>query len=478
MRTAIATLVVALTSIAILAPASPAAPTEVNVRIEGKTETLFEGPILTEGHNVRATGDDKAPEAGRRCDGLNNHAHPTPGPTPTAAGADAMAILGEGFDGDWYAAPYEDYFITQWGPDRQSNAAAEYWGLVVNDVFTSVGGCQYQLGTGDEVLWAYDAFSNRPRLLLYPGDYSGGALRLTAEAQLGAPFGVEVDAWSGFHEGTPTNPPPRSSEAFAGAVVAPVVESAAGFEEVDADSAATVTTGADGRASISFAGAGWHRIKATRIVAGKETVIRSNRLDVCVAATLGEGCGPLPADDLVRSPSPDDAGGEGPGDGGGESGPGGDPEGGAPAQGEPGLGGEGAGPEGGAGSGEPAGVAAPAASPAGRAARPGPCPASGAPAIPRVSIVPGALDRKRLGEGLLGVTWRVRNAGPGIAGWQICARPLGNAQARYLPRASGRTGTSATVRLSKGAAYRMRIVFTDALGRSSSLDLGRVRVPE
>lgn len=469
MRTAIATLVVALTVIAISAPASPAAPTEVNVRIEGKTETLFEGPILTEGHNVRATGDDKAPEAGRRCDGLNNHAHPTPGPTPTAAGADAMAILGEGFDGDWYAAPYEDYFITQWGPDRQSNAAAEYWGLVVNDVFTSVGGCQYQLGTGDEVLWAYNAFSSRPRLLLYPGDYSGGAVQPTAEAQLGVPFAVEVDAWSGFNEGTPTNPPPRSSEAFAGAVVAPEVESAAGSEEVDTDSPATVTTGAEGKASITFASPGWHRLKATHILAGEETVIRSNRLDVCVAATLGEGCGPLPADDLVRAPSAG-PGGDGPGDAGGGPGPGSGPEdGGGPTPGGA--------PAGGSSGGADSGAKGVAVLPVARnGSRPRPCAATAIPAA--VSIASRALDRSRLGEGLLGVSWHVRDAGPGIAGWQICARPLGRAQARYLPRASGRAGTSATVRLPKGAAYRLRIVFSDALGRASSLDLGKVRVPE
>ena len=83
MRIAIAAFGVALFALVSTAPVAPAAPTEVNVRIEGHSETLFEGPILTEGHNVRAGSDKSAPAAGRRCNGLNNNQNPTPGPTPT-----------------------------------------------------------------------------------------------------------------------------------------------------------------------------------------------------------------------------------------------------------------------------------------------------------------------------------------------------------------------------------------------------------
>jgi hypothetical protein len=471
MRTAIATLVVAFTATAIFAAAAPAAPTEINLRIEGRTETLFEGPILTEGHNVRAAGDSKAPAAGRRCNGLNDNAHPTPGPTPTAAGADAMAIVGEGFDGDWYAAPFEDYFITQWGPDRQSNAAAEYWGLVVNDVFTSVGGCQYQLAGGDEVLWVYDAFNNRPRLLLYPGDYSGGAVRLSAEAQLGVPFAVEVDAWSGFNEGAPSNPPPRSSEAFAGAEVAPVVESAKGFEDIDTGSPVAAPTGADGRTTITFDAPGWQRIKATRIVAGKETVIRSNRLDVCVVATLGEGCGPLPPDDAARVPPSE-----------GTAGP--EPE--APLPGsEAPIGGEVPGSDNSSGGGGGAGAGPDIAVPAGTAAgerrrQLSSCgePAGSSPdSTSAVRLSSPGLDRARIAAGLLGVSWSVRDPATAVVGWRICSLTLGKAGRRYVSRASGHAQTSATVRLPEGASYRLRLVVADALGRTTKLDLGKVRVP-
>src|ERR1700677_1156848 len=108
--------------IAILAPSvAQATPTQVNVRIEGKSETLFEGPIWTEGHDVEASSDTRE----RPCDGTNNHQHTTPGPTPTAAGVDAVGILGETFDGQWYTG-YDDYFITRWGQDAQNPADGAY----------------------------------------------------------------------------------------------------------------------------------------------------------------------------------------------------------------------------------------------------------------------------------------------------------------------------------------------------------------
>ncbi len=176
MRIRIAALCVASLITIALAPVAQAAPTQVNVRIEGRTETLFEGPILTDGHNVRASSDSSGRRPAGAATGSTTAGTRCRDPTPTAAAADAMSLIGEDFDGLWYAQPFEDYFITRWGPDGQNEGAGEYWGVVVNNVFTSVGGCQYQLDGGDEVLWVYDAFGNRPRLLLYPAGYSAGAL--------------------------------------------------------------------------------------------------------------------------------------------------------------------------------------------------------------------------------------------------------------------------------------------------------------
>jgi len=281
MRKVVAALTVALPVFILAAAAAQAVPAEVNVRIEGRSETLFEGPILTDGHAVQAASDAEA----HHCDGTNNGAHPAPGPTPTAAGVDAMSILGEDFDGLWYAPPsFDDYFIKRWGPDGQDLGKGEFWGILVNNVFTSVGGCQYQLDGGDEVLWAYNAVGGRPLLALFPAAYSGGARPLTATAELNQPFEIEVDSYEDGNEGVPPASPERTgANPFTGAEVAPVVAGPGGFESVETDDPEAVVTGADGRASIVFDQPGWHRIKATvSDSAGGESAIRSNRLDVCV----------------------------------------------------------------------------------------------------------------------------------------------------------------------------------------------------
>jgi hypothetical protein len=441
MRIRIAALCVASLLTVALAPVAQAAPTQVNVRIEGKTETLFEGPILTEGHNVRASSDSSAPAGGRRCNGLNNGKNPLPGPTPTAAAVDAMSLIGEDFDGRWYAEPFEDYFVKRWGPDAQDEGAGEFWGVVVNNVFTAVGGCQYELDGGDEVLWVYDAFSNRPRLLLYPAGYSAAALPAPVTVAVGEPLGLEVDAWSGYNEGDPPPPPTRSTTPYEGAEIAPVATGAQGFERVEADSPETVTTAADGEAEITFAQTGWHRIKAIVVGSGgRETVVRSNRLDVCVLPD--PSCATLPAEDHVRTPS--------------------------------GLGGEEGGGEEEGGEGDPGGTPPVDALPRTAAGSPtGSGDSSAAPVRLRLA----RLDRSRLSRGLVGVSWRVLDAGPGIASWSIYSRVLNRPGARYVRRADGSDRSAAAVRLPRGAAYRLRLTVVDALGRSSSVVVGRVEVP-
>src|SRR4051794_39941322 len=283
----------------ILAPLAGAAPTQVDVRIEGKSETLFEGPILTDGHNVKGLSDSEW----RRCNGLNNGRNPVPGPTPTAASVDAMQIIGEPFDGNWYDQ-YDDYFIPRWGSDRQDDTESGYWGVVVNNIFTNVGGCQYELDGGDEVLWIYGAFDGRERLVLYPGNYSGGPMPLTSTAALNQPFEVEVDSWPSYSEGDPPGSPERSTTPYSGAAVAPVTTASDGFQKVEVADPGKVTTAADGRATVTFTTPGWHRIKATDFAGGVETVIRSNRLDVCVPEPLASGCGEPPSDDQVRTAPP------------------------------------------------------------------------------------------------------------------------------------------------------------------------------
>jgi hypothetical protein len=440
MRIPVAALCVASLITVALAPAAQAAPTQVEVRIEGRSETLFEGPIFSEGHNVRASSDSSAPAQGRRCNGLNNGKNPSPGPTPTAAAVDAMALIGEDFDGRWYAEPFEDYFIKRWGPDAQDEGAGEFWGLVVNNVFTNLGGCQYELDGGDEVLWVYDAFANRPRLLLYPAGYSAAALPAPVTVGVGEPLELEVDSWGGYNEGDPPPAPTRSTTPYEGAEIAPVATDAQGFERVEADSPAAVTTGADGKAEISFTQAGWHRIKATVVDSGgDEAVVRSNRLDVCVLPD--PSCATLPPEDLVRTP-PSAPGGEG----GGEQQGGGEEEGGTgPAVDAP-----------------PPAVGGP--------------PSGSSNAAP-VRLRLAHLDRSRLSRGQVGVSWRVLDPGPGIASWSISSRVLGRPGARYVRRAGGSNDNTTTVHLPRGATYCLRLTVVDAIGRSSAIAVGKVEIP-
>jgi hypothetical protein len=295
-------------------PPVHAAPVEVNVRIEGRTHTLFEGPILTEGHAVssyKADGNGAQDLAEHPCDGINalDPQNTSPGPTPTAASVDAMNVIGEtpAMAGQWYPG-FNDYFVKQWGAEAENaEADGESWGILVNNVFTSVGGCQYQLDEGDDALWAYNAFEFRPFLALFAANahYAGGARPLTATAQLGVPFQVEVLTYEDDTENVPPQHPERAgAEPFPGAKVAPVLTSEQGFETVELESLTTATTDVEGKASITFAEPGWHRIKAgAPLNPSEEEAIRSNRLDVCVPAPGASGCGAVPPEDEVRVPA-------------------------------------------------------------------------------------------------------------------------------------------------------------------------------
>jgi hypothetical protein len=272
------------------APLAAASPTELTVRIEGATQTLFEGPILTDGHKIRAASDSVE----RPCDGANGGAHPTPGPTPTAAAADAMELVGQGFDGAWFPG-FDDYFVERWGPDAQQGEA--FWGVFANGVLTPVGGCQWEDSADDEVLWALDAFSGRSELRLAAADDSSpapGPPSPTAEVEVGKPLALMVQSYAGAEGANPEVKP------AAGVTVAPVAtEAGTGFETTQTGDPSAVTTGADGAASVTFAEPGWRRVKAQ----SEATHIRSNRLDVCVEPPGGGGCGPLPPDARLRVPA-------------------------------------------------------------------------------------------------------------------------------------------------------------------------------
>jgi hypothetical protein len=88
------------------------------------------------------------------------------------------------------------------------------------------------------------------------------------------------------------------------------------------------------------------------------------------------------------------------------------------------------------------------------------------------------LNRKKIGQGRLGVSWHVLDPGPGVKGWLISSRALGRKGATYVTKATGAHATSATLRLPRGHSYRLRFTITDLLDRSSTVELGKVTVPD
>ena len=460
MRTSIAAFTLA-TVISILLPSCAwASPAEVGVRVEGQSETFFEGPILTEGHDVAsATGNTEE----HTCNGTNNKAHATPGPTPTAAGADAMSIIGEpSFSGQWYPG-YGDFLIKQWGPQAEGEEGA--WHLVVNNVFTSVGGCQYELAAGDEVLWVFKGEASEPLLALLPASdaYTSGLRPLTAEAQLDQPFEVEVLQYPDNEEDKPPAAPERAgSSPLGGAEIVPVTTSAKGFETIAGGDLAD--TGAGGKAGITITVSGWHRIRDISFSNGKEIAIRSNRLDVCVPPRGLSSCGPLEPEDDVRAASrtPEELKREEEARQAEE----------AKYAEEVKLANEEVQREeearkartGSSGKSEVLSFQAKASEVP---------PAEGAPLRVQVPMI----DGQGTARGLVGVSWRILEAGVGLRSWTIASKALGSASAGYVTRATGTSATSALLALPPGAAYDLQITFTDTLGRDSTTAIGKVLVP-
>ncbi|KAG5645089.1 hypothetical protein DXG03_006903 [Asterophora parasitica] len=213
-------------ALAVPAPASNVG-TVVNLRIEGKTGTIFEGPVLTRGHDVETVSGGR-----HHCDGTNLGQNPTSGPTATSALDDAAKQHNFSWDGTFYPQ-YDDYFVTEIGGVRQTQS--EFWGYFVNYKLPDVGGCQQRVKLLDEVLWAFDPFG-KPALKL-----SGTQL-----ARVGKPVTLTV---TDGQNGTP----------IVGASVDGQISDAAGH------------------VTVTFTSAGVKGLKAE-----KANTVRSNRLQIAV----------------------------------------------------------------------------------------------------------------------------------------------------------------------------------------------------
>ncbi len=221
------------------------APVTVQLRVEGSTGTLFEGPVTTDGKTITKGGHTVA------CDGTINPANATAGPTATSALDDGAIAAGVTWDASFFAP---DLFLT-----RFADQTSDGWGLAVNYVSPQVGGCQFQVHQGDEVLWAADFFGGPPNYA------QKSLLRLDgpAKAAIGAPVKVAV-----------TN----------GGTGAPVPGAGVG----------NALTGPDGTATVTFGSAGVVRIKAEA-----PDSIRSNGLTMCVSQSGEEDCG-VPAAPVAK----------------------------------------------------------------------------------------------------------------------------------------------------------------------------------
>jgi hypothetical protein len=218
----------------IAAPSTLAAPVTVDLRVEGPTRTLFEGPVTTDVRTFRFTGDAVA----HRCDGTaeNHGTSPTPMPTRGAAMATAAEQAPFAIHGEWSDSLGSPSF-TDIDGEAVGFDGTRFLAEYKNAQAAMIGSCGDPIGPGDDVLFAYS--DGVDPLLALAGPVS---------AKPGETATVRVtDA--------------ASDAAIAGAAVG------------------GRTTAADGTATIGpFTQRGEHDLKAS-----KPGTVRSNRLRVCVS---------------------------------------------------------------------------------------------------------------------------------------------------------------------------------------------------
>lgn len=231
--------------------AAHATPVTVDLRIEGATRTLFEGPVTTD---VRAFKFSDSPQT-YECNGSAGEGASTTRPTRGAVLATAseqapFEMLGSfGQFGASFTRIAGDNVDYDAGSGR---FLAEY----KNGVSSSYGACGETVGNGDRVLFAYAT-----------GSENVLALRRVVTEQATAP-GADLSVRPGATDRV------RVTDAATNAPVAGAV--------VDGK-----TSGADGTVDVGpFAERGDHDLKAT-----KTGAIRSNRVRVCVSDGGDGFCG-------------------------------------------------------------------------------------------------------------------------------------------------------------------------------------------
>jgi hypothetical protein len=218
--------------LALSAAPALAAPVTVDLRIEGATQTLFEGPVTTD------TAPFVAADGPHTCG-----AAPTRGAVISAAAQAGRFAM----TANWNATYGSPSFVSIAGENVEYDPATQrFLGEYKNGEFASVGACDDFVQTGNQVLFAYADGSEQLLTLSGPATAKPGetvTLKVTDAKPNGGPV--------------------------AGATVA------------------GVQSGADGSVVVGpFSDRGDHDLKAT-----KDGAIRSNRVRVCVTTGADGACG-------------------------------------------------------------------------------------------------------------------------------------------------------------------------------------------
>ena len=191
----------------IAAPGAVAAPVTVDLRIEGKTRTVFEGPVTTDVRTFRYTGDAVA----HRCDGTaadNHGTSPVPVPTRGAAVAAAAEQAPFAMHGEWFPSLGSPSFTDIGGEDVGFDAGTNaYLVEYKNAQGASIGSCGDPIAPGDRVLFAYNDGDDPLLALSGPGTAKpgeGATVKVTDAASGAAIAGAAVGGTTTAADGTAT----------------------------------------------------------------------------------------------------------------------------------------------------------------------------------------------------------------------------------------------------------------------------------
>ncbi len=229
----------AVAAVLLLSPAvAQAAPVTVELRVEGPTKTVFEGPVTTDVRTFHFTNDPTS----HVCDGTAATGGTSSVPVPVRNGALLTAAEEHGFalEGSFgqFGATFAKVGDEAVGFDA---ATSRYLAEYLDGRPSQLGGCSEEIKSGDDVLYAYGTGSEAVLRLSGPDRVAPGAVT------------VRVSDWVGAGVG--------------GASVG------------------GATTGADGNATVQLS-PGPHVLKAE-----KAGAIRSNAVTVCATTGSDGQCG-------------------------------------------------------------------------------------------------------------------------------------------------------------------------------------------